>query len=213
MHFDLFWNFPLKRWHWSTKTYGRNSTSTALRWSSPSLAGESMIFFLLLHNCNHDLETQDPEKFTFPSPLMQLLQFMYISKLTQLIYNSFNSCMQFNQYTHSSRSKSVADNTRPFWPLFCRLPIIITATNIIESTHSVLVVMGCPRPHQDQNEAMSSLQRLFSIFIVMFILIHSRLLWAIIIIPNGVVSVSERTKPAIKIASFLPGFILMRAKR
>ena len=38
-------------------------------------------------------------------------------------------------------------------------------------------------------------------------------LWAIIIIPNGVVSVSERTKPAIKIASFLPGFILMPAKR
>ena len=49
--------------------------------------------------------------------------------------------------------------------------------------------------------------------IIFILVLSSELLRAIIIIPNGVVSVSERTKPAIKIASFLPGFILMPAKR
>ena len=35
------------RWPWSTKTSGPSSTSTALRWSSPSLAGESTLFSIL----------------------------------------------------------------------------------------------------------------------------------------------------------------------
>ena len=116
-HKDIWLSFDIFhfRWHWSTRTCGRSSTSTGPRWSSPSQAGE--FNFLLLATC----------------------------------------AIPPNLENHATHGSAVP-------------PIFI------------------------------------------FILTPRGFLQAIIIIPNGVVSVSERTKPAIKIASFLPGFILMRAK-
>ena len=50
-HKDIWLSFDIfhSRWHWSTRTCGRSSTSTGPRWSSPSQAGE--FNFLLLATC------------------------------------------------------------------------------------------------------------------------------------------------------------------
>ena len=50
-HQDIWLSFDIFhfRWHWSTRTCGRSSTSTGPRWSSPSQAGE--FNFLLLATC------------------------------------------------------------------------------------------------------------------------------------------------------------------
>lgn len=115
------------RWPWSTKTSGRNSTSTALRWSSPSLAGESTLFSILqLEPRKSDL-SPTTHATTAIHAQIKIMQLIQLVQLFQLM-----SCSFFI----STRPKSVVAYTRPL-------------------SLSVLVEICYPRPYQHKNDASS----------------------------------------------------------
>ena len=196
-------NFDIShlRWPWSTKTYGRSSTSTGRRWWSPSLAGESFLSLFV-----------SPEFTSSQSFHFLFLQFisLYILKATLFFVNKY---LRENLY-HGGANKTYISYHFPhlFIGVFSFNLTWFTNIQLIQSTLvktcARLPITQCPMPMSFGSSPFSSCN------CIIFILVPcSKLLRAIIIIPNGVVSVSERTKPAIKIASFLPGFILMPAKR